>query len=207
MKRVLMVSLAALLTIGGVAFASIPGADGVIHGCFAKSTGRLRVINTDRGMDCARGERRLSWNQAGVPGQDGAPGLQGEPGPGGIADRLSPSVPQLVGDNQQATASASWTQSAGSINVAWARATVMWDTAYDGCGGNPDIRVTIKQSGNTVGVFPAMTTRTATTILDPVRVDHIFWSDASVGRNVTINVSSLCGKVDVDVEVWIEEVV
>jgi hypothetical protein len=44
-----LVTLAATLAVlavgGGVAFATIPGSDGVIHGCYAKSGGALRVID------------------------------------------------------------------------------------------------------------------------------------------------------------------
>ena len=39
--------VAALAAAGGVAYSSIPDAQGVIHGCYDDTTGALRVIDTD----------------------------------------------------------------------------------------------------------------------------------------------------------------
>jgi hypothetical protein len=50
---------------GSIAWASIPDAGGVIHGCFDTSTGALRVIDTDRGDTCSQSEQSLDWNQRG----------------------------------------------------------------------------------------------------------------------------------------------
>jgi hypothetical protein len=36
----------ALLVAGGIAYATIPDAGGVIHGCYQKNQGTLRVIDT-----------------------------------------------------------------------------------------------------------------------------------------------------------------
>jgi hypothetical protein len=75
----------------GAAYATIPGGDGVIHGCYAKSGGTLRVIDASV-TKCKSGETALTWSQAGVPGpqgeqgEAGPPGPQGEPGiPGGLS--------------------------------------------------------------------------------------------------------------------------
>ena len=62
---------------GGGAFAvtSIIGADGTINGCYAakgRAKGTLRVV--PEGARCRRGEKPISWNQRGEPGQRGAPG-------------------------------------------------------------------------------------------------------------------------------------
>jgi len=67
---------------GGVAFATIPGAGGVIHGCYTKLNGAVRVIDTG---SCRPTESALNWNQAGQPGPQGPQGLQGAPGPAGAA--------------------------------------------------------------------------------------------------------------------------
>ena len=71
------VVLALVLAAGGFAVAAIPSG-GVIHGCFAKRTGALRVIDSSK--HCARGEKALSWNQQGKPGLPGKQGPQGVPG-------------------------------------------------------------------------------------------------------------------------------
>ena len=74
-------SLAIVLLAGGVAFAvgTIPGEDGVIHGCYNNRTGVLRVIDPTA-KSCTDKENSLFWNQQGVPGSDGADGTNGTNG-------------------------------------------------------------------------------------------------------------------------------
>jgi hypothetical protein len=80
------ISLLAVLVVavvgGGVAYATIPDGKGVIHGCYKKSSGRLRVIDTNAGASCGPAEEAISWNQAGPQGQQGP---TGPPGPSGAA--------------------------------------------------------------------------------------------------------------------------
>lgn len=52
--------IALLLAAGGLAVAAIPDSKGVIHACYAKDSGALRVV---KGKKCAGGEKSLSWNQ------------------------------------------------------------------------------------------------------------------------------------------------
>ena len=68
---------------GGIVFAAIPSlADGVIHGCYEKRTGLLRVIDVEAGRSCMQWETPIAWKQS---GPQGAPGLDGEPGADGAA--------------------------------------------------------------------------------------------------------------------------
>ncbi len=67
--------------------ASIPDANGVIHGCFNTSlahgnpTGGLRVIDTAKPNGrCASWEAPLNWNQTGPTGARGATGMTGSRG-------------------------------------------------------------------------------------------------------------------------------
>jgi hypothetical protein len=62
--------LALIAALGGVAIASIPSADGTIHGCY-NGQGALRVIDAEGGATCAPGETALNWNQTGPPGPAG----------------------------------------------------------------------------------------------------------------------------------------
>ena len=62
------------LSVGGIAYATIPGASGVISACYQTQAGELRVIDAEAGAKCRAGETPLSWNQA---GQQGQPGLSG----------------------------------------------------------------------------------------------------------------------------------
>lgn len=84
-------TLALVLAMGGGAYAavsSIPGSDGIIHGCYAKTSGVLRLVGTKK--RCSKRETAIAFGQRGrdgAPGRTGAvglpgtPGLQGAPGP------------------------------------------------------------------------------------------------------------------------------
>jgi hypothetical protein len=78
-------AVAAMAVTGGVALATIPDSGGVIHSCYSKSGGAIRVI--DAGVtQCAKSETALDWNlkgQKGDPGTPGAAGATGPPGPPG----------------------------------------------------------------------------------------------------------------------------
>src|SRR5438270_12500557 len=81
-------TLAVFLAAGGVAWAA-SGSGGVIHACYKKRGGALRIAHR-----CRHGERPLSWNQVGpvgprgfkgssVKGKTGATGPPGPTGPQG----------------------------------------------------------------------------------------------------------------------------
>lgn len=72
------------MVIGGsaVAFAVIPDANGVIHGCYRTSgaqSGSLRVIDSPA-QTCNSNETAISWNQTGPQGPQGPTGPQGPAG-------------------------------------------------------------------------------------------------------------------------------
>lgn len=63
---------------GGVAWATIPGGNGLISACYSKANGALRVIDAGKGQKCsARAETALAWNQTGRSGPTGPTGAQG----------------------------------------------------------------------------------------------------------------------------------
>jgi hypothetical protein len=73
------------------AVAAIPDSGSVIHSCYKKSGGAVRVIDT-ASTSCDSNETPLGWNQQGPQGPQGAPGpkgdkgdkgAQGDPGPAG----------------------------------------------------------------------------------------------------------------------------
>lgn len=83
---------------GTTAFAAIPGDGGVIHGCYDKNSGQLRVTdnatNTPKG--CSSKEAALDWNQQGTPGPKGDAGVSS----GVVLSRPNPkpvSVNTIVG--------------------------------------------------------------------------------------------------------------
>ena len=65
---------ALIVSVSGVAYAAIPETDGVIHGCYAKHNGALRVIDTSTGAACKGNEVALPWSQSGPPGPPGPSG-------------------------------------------------------------------------------------------------------------------------------------
>ena len=82
--RLLLVSVAAAaaFVVAGFAVGAIPGAGGVIHGCYLNSNGQLRVIDSG---SCKSGETALDWNGQGVAGAIGATGPSGATGASGAA--------------------------------------------------------------------------------------------------------------------------
>jgi hypothetical protein len=77
---------------GGVALATIPGGDGVIHSCYS-NTGGLRVIDAAAG-GCRSNETALSWNQQGPAGAPGPAGPSGPAGPKGDTGPAGPAGPK-----------------------------------------------------------------------------------------------------------------
>ncbi len=83
-------ALAATALAGGVAWAVIPGPDGVIRACFRTEDGRLRVIDPaspeKKMRACDHKEIAIQWNQVGPQGpkgDQGPQGLKGDQGPKG----------------------------------------------------------------------------------------------------------------------------
>jgi hypothetical protein len=102
---------------GGVAWAAIPSG-GVIHGCYHKNSGQLRVV--EAAEECGPPEVVLPWNQA---GQTGPPGADG-------ADGVSPTVTPLAsGDANCPAGGAAITDAAGS--------TAYVCSGQDGADGEP----------------------------------------------------------------------
>jgi hypothetical protein len=80
-KRVLLAGAVggAGLLIGGIAYASIPGRDGVIHACYKTSNpAKGSLVAIDSAASCPNGYKGLNWNQTGPQGEQGP---QGESGP------------------------------------------------------------------------------------------------------------------------------
>ena len=85
-----MATIAVFLALGGGAYAvvGIPSPDGVIHGCYKKGKGTLRVISKGK---CKNSERTLSWNQQGRQGSAGTNGTINGVSAGGALTGAYPS--------------------------------------------------------------------------------------------------------------------
>jgi len=79
-----------LLTVARVAtFATIPSSNGVISGCYSKSGGTLRVIDSSV-TTCGSNETLLTWIQTGPQGPIGPMGPQGPQGATGPTGATGP---------------------------------------------------------------------------------------------------------------------
>jgi hypothetical protein len=73
----------------------VPDHNGVIHGCYTKVGGVVRVIDTDKDQKCSTTlEKPLAWNQKGEQGVPGPAGPKGEVGPAGPTGEVGPAGPQ-----------------------------------------------------------------------------------------------------------------
>lgn len=72
-KRTLMsIAVASLVAAAaGVAYATVPDDQGVIHACYKTDKGQLRVVDAST---CSPGESPITWNQTGPQGPPGPPG-------------------------------------------------------------------------------------------------------------------------------------
>src|SRR3954451_15766098 len=70
----------AALAAGAVAVAAIPDSAGVIHGCYQKNVGNLRVLDPAAGDSCRPSEVEISWSRTGPQGLQGIQGIQGPKG-------------------------------------------------------------------------------------------------------------------------------
>jgi hypothetical protein len=104
----------AALAAGAVGYAAIPDSGGVIHGCYQKNVGNLRVIDPAAGDSCRPPEIAISWSHTGPQGPQGlkgdkgdtgaqgATGPQGGAGPQGEKGEAGPQGPQGPPGNSQA---------------------------------------------------------------------------------------------------------
>jgi hypothetical protein len=92
-KRVVFLAvLAALMTAGGVAYATIPASDGTINGCYRTAAGdnqgQLRIV--DNGSSCRSNETAIQFSQQGIAGPAGPTGPTGATGPTGPVGPVGP---------------------------------------------------------------------------------------------------------------------
>lgn len=109
-RHLLVLAVLAAAVIGGVAYAAIPDAGGVLTACRLSSNGSLRLIDPSLASGplsrCTPNETQVQWNEQGRPGANGR-------------DGTSPTVAQLAaGDSHCPAGGASITDAAG--NVAYA---------------------------------------------------------------------------------------
>jgi hypothetical protein len=80
-----VVAAGAVVICAGIAFGTVPGANGVIHACYRKDkkddddkSGQVRIVDSAR--DCRKNEIHISWNEVGPTGPRGRRGDTGATG-------------------------------------------------------------------------------------------------------------------------------
>jgi len=84
----------AFLAGSAVALAAIPDSGGVIHGCYQKNVGNLRVVDSGAGDGCRPSEIAIQWSQTGPQGPVGPVGPQGPKGDKGDTGPAGPAGPK-----------------------------------------------------------------------------------------------------------------
>jgi hypothetical protein len=141
LKRKLALGLiggVAALALGSFAWAAIPDGGGVIHGCYDKHSGAIRVYDgsTNQPSGCTVKEAALDWNQRGPQGVPGPQGAKGDTGPSnGYVDAWS-NAPVYI-DGVQPTTVASLDLPAGRY-VIFAKGSVAGNS-----GGNVLVQCTL----------------------------------------------------------------
>ena len=110
------------------ALASIPSANGVIHGCYS-STGALRVVNA---TTCPAGQKTLSWNQKGAAGA---------PGPAGFYTWAKDSAVTTLAPGQTKAAIATCPILSGVQGLAMGGGAITYLNNGQNLGPAPDLRM------------------------------------------------------------------
>jgi hypothetical protein len=138
-----LVIVGALVAAGGIAYATVPDSSGVIHGCYQKNQGTLRVIDTGQSQTCSSSESPLNWSQTGPKGQQGPVGPTGPQGPSGSSHAYSDS--NLEGQTHLAPGAntiTSLTLPAGDY-VVWATGSVVKVGTVPTVGSANDVKCSL----------------------------------------------------------------
>jgi hypothetical protein len=132
-KRLAVISAAVLLLlVGGIAYASIPAPDGVIHGCYKTSTpAQGALIAIDSAASCPSGYTALNWNQTGPQGPAGVNGTNGVSGYEVVAGSVV-----IVGPNNNGHASGTISCPSGKVALGsgWSTDVTNSQPTDDGTG-------------------------------------------------------------------------
>jgi len=193
------------LVVGGIAYAKIPDASGVIHGCYKKSSpnqGTLRVIDTDKAQTCANSETSLDWSQTGPQGPQGPQGIQGiqgPEGPSGSSHAYSTSndaVDTLLAPNSNTITSLKLP--AGDY-VVWATGSVVKSGITNTTGSVNDVKCALDDpDDNSVAASEA--TANGLDYTDAVPYTLVATMSLPSGGTITVHCTTLTGTVNSEVD-------
>jgi hypothetical protein len=188
------VAVVVLLLAGvGIAYATIPDSNGVIHACYQTLKGSLRVV--DSTASCSNGEAPLSWNQTGPPGP---PGVQGPPGPSGSSHAYTDSNSQWqAGLSPNATTITQLTLPAGDYVVS-ATGSVVKNGIFDTTGSDNDVKCVIDDpNDNAVAASEATASGDYTAAVPYMLVGTV---SLTTGGTITVDCATLTGSVASEVD-------
>jgi hypothetical protein len=146
-KRTRAVALAVAavgVVTGGIAYASIPSSGGIIHGCYMKSSGVLRVIDTDVGAACKSTEKSLDWNAQGLPGLEIVTDVHSsaeEVLEEGTFTATCPTGKKVIGGGANHT---SYDGSANrTVLASWPSGDDEWSATFSGAGSGTGFKATV----------------------------------------------------------------
>lgn len=155
MRKLAVVASFALI-LGGVAYAAIPDAGGVIHGCYRTANpakGALTVVDSEAGGVCPSGTAELNWNQTGPQGATGATGSQGPAGPSGISGYQVVTANRTYSPPQPGVP---YGVEGHGIDAPAGKVTLSWGFYYDNNGQYPPPLIAFaipNGSGYTIGLI------------------------------------------------------
>jgi hypothetical protein len=136
----------ALLVAAGIAYATIPDGGGVIHGCYQKNQGTLRVIDTGQAQTCSSSEAPLNWSQTGPKGQQGPQGPQGPSGSSHAYSDYNSTAETLLSPSSRTITSLNLP--AGDY-VVWATGSVVENSLVDTSGSDYNVKCALDDPDDT----------------------------------------------------------
>jgi hypothetical protein len=177
----------------GIAYATIPDSNGVIHACYQTLKGSLRVVDSTE--SCSNGEAPLSWNQTGPPGP---PGVQGPPGPSGSSHAYTDSNEQWqAGLSPNATTITQLTLPAGNY-VVLATGSVVKNGIFNTTGSDNDVKCFLNDpNDNTLAASEATASGDYTAAVPYMLVGTV---SLPTGGTITVDCATLTGSVASEVD-------
>jgi len=146
----LLLFLVVGVAVGGIAYASIPDSGGVIHGCYQKNNGNLRVIDSS-GKGCTTSEKPRDWSQTGPTGLTGESGATGPTGATGATGPSGVSGYEIVSHTTTDTTSSGGVNGFFSVSCPQGKKAVGGGgSAVDGVGAigvNDGVRASVPSNG------------------------------------------------------------
>jgi len=197
------------LVVGGIAYANIPDAGGVVHACYKKSSpnqGTLRVIDTEKAQTCSNSETQLDWSQTGpqgpqgIQGQQGPQGIQGIQGPSGASHAYSDTnTPALTPIAPNSNTITQLTLPAGNYVVS-ATGSVVQSGFFNTAGSNNDVKCSLNDPDDNSVTASEATANDFNNYTDAVPYTLVATMSLSSSGTITVDCTTLTGTVGAELD-------